>query len=554
MSPGIDDPPTWEELRSGVIPIRPQDRWDDGELPRAILHLDDHAALGGCELPLRLRCVARRRLHEAGASRAVALREVLLELLPQTLDHPCCAVLRVLAGQEPGSGGRTREERQRIAGDRLGPPRHPATPRTVRRRVKAECWPWLLDRLIELETEQRRASEGGAADLPPDPAAHLSAVGVDLGLELWADASRDAGVVMIWLPVAVDGRLALMPVRIPRRTILKAGGAALLAPIAGLLGASEHERVASVVSGHSRADIHAVEHFEALLAHFRKLDDLMGPRHLHGAVQSTLGVVDGLCDSAEPAVKRALLSVSAQYEQLNAWMWLDRGESAMAQSRHDRALARATESGNQPLAGYLLACKAEQALEEGDAGTAIVFALEAQSGKWALTPAVQALAAEREARARAIRGEADHCKRKLDDAARLLAKSTERGRTDEPPWIYYFGEEHLPAQRGICYARLGQAEAALSAFDEAIPNLPGEYVRNRAWYLFWSAKAYALGHDVEQAATVARDAVQILIDAGSDGVLNEARKLHAHLDQATSAPEVGELGELLMTTRDQAGT
>jgi len=554
MSPDTDDPPTWEELRSRVIPIGPQDRWDDGELPRAILHLDDHAALGGCELLVRLACVERRRLDEAGASRAVALREVLLELLPQTLDHPCCAVLRVLAGLEPGSAGRMREERQRLAGDRLGPPRHPATPRTVRRRVKAECWPWLLDRLIELETTERRALDAGASNPRPETTDQLSAAGVDLGLELWADASREADVVTIWLPVAVDGRLVLMPVRVPRRTILKAGGAALLAPIAGLFDAGEHERVASVVSGHSRADIHAVEHFEALLAHFRKLDDLMGPRHLHGAVQSTLGVVDGLCDSAEPPVRRVLLSVAAQYEQLNAWMWLDRGESAMAQRRHDRALARATESGNQPLAGYLLACKALQALEEGDPVTAMVLASEAQSGKWALTPAVEALAAEREARAWARTGKADDCERKLDDAARLLARSADQGRADEPPWIYYFVEEHLPAQRGVCYARLGQAGAAISVFDEALANLPGEYVRDRAWYLFWSAEAYALGNEPEQAATVARDAVRILIDAGSDGILDEARKLHARLDQATSVPEVQELGELLLTTSDQVST
>jgi hypothetical protein len=164
-SPDIAAVPSWEELRSCLIPNGPQDRWDDGELPRAILHLDDHAVLEGCELLVRLACVQRRSLDRTRSSRAVALREVLLELLPATLDHPCCAVLRVLAGLEPGSAGRGRDERQRIAGDRLGPARHPATPRTVRRRVKADCWPWLLDRLIERETKARRALEIGAVRL-----------------------------------------------------------------------------------------------------------------------------------------------------------------------------------------------------------------------------------------------------------------------------------------------------------------------------------------------------------------------------------------------------
>jgi tetratricopeptide (TPR) repeat protein len=552
--PEIAAAPTWEEMRSRLIPNRPQDRWDEGELPHAILHLDDHAALRSCALLLRLTCVQRRSLDGAMPSREVALREVVLELLPQTLDHPCCAVLRVLAGLEPGSAGRRREERQRLAGDRLGPPRHPATPRTVRRRVKADCWPWLLDRLIELETKHRRALDASAARLRSAATPQLSAVGVDLGLGLWADASPEADVAVFWLPVAMHGGLVLMPVRIPRRTLLKAGGAALLAPVAGLLDVSDHERVAAVVSGHSRPDMDSVGHFEALLAHFRKLDDLMGPRCVHGAVQSTVGVLDGLCDAAEPRVRQVLLSVCAQYDQLDAWMWLDRGGSATARRGYDRALARATESGNQPLAGYVLACKAKQAIEEGNPGTAVALASEAQSGKWALTPAVDGCAAELEARAWAISGEGDKCERKLDDAARLLARSSEQRRAEEPPWIYYFGEERLPVHRGICYARLGRADAAISLFDEAIANLPGEYVRDRAFYLFWSAQAYAHNNDPEQAATVAHDAVQILIDAGSDSVLNEARKLHARLDHAKSAPAVRKFGDLLQATSDQVST
>jgi len=546
-SPEIDPAPTWEELRSRLIPNSPQERWDDGELPRAILHLDDHAVLESCELLLRLASVQRRWLGDARPSRAVALRTVLLELLPEQLDHPYCGVLRVLAGLEPGSAGRRREERQRLAGDHLGPLRHPATPRAVRRRVKADCWPWLLDRLIELEAEERGALDASTAGPGSAVPLQLSAVGADLALGLWANASPEADVVMLWLPVSMHGRLILMPVQIPRRTILKAGGAALLAPIAGLLG-SDHERVAAVMGGTARPDMDSVQHFEALLAHFRKLDDLMGPRHVHGAVQSTLGVVDGLCDAAEPRTKHALLSVSAQYEQLNAFMSFDRGETVMAQSRFDRALARATESDNRPLIGYLLACKSEQALDDGEPATAIRLASEAQSDKWALTPAVAALAAVREARARAVRGEADACMRRLDDTTRLLAKSAALGRTDEPPWIYYFDEGHLATQRGTCYARLGHTDAAIAAYDHAITSLPGGYVRDRAWHRFRSAEAYAYGNDPEQAATVARDAVQTLIDAGSGRILGKARKLHARLAHAKSTPAVREFGDLLQTS------
>lgn len=184
--------PSWNELRSRLIPTTRQEHWDDGELPRAILHLHDHAALGGCELLLRLVSVQRRCLDEARVSRTVALREVLIELLPDTLDHPCCEVLRVLAGLEPGTAGRSRDARQRIAGDRLGTPQFPSAPRTVRRRTKAECWPWLLDRLIELETKERRACDASAATPRSAATAQLSAAGVNLDVGSWTSASPEA--------------------------------------------------------------------------------------------------------------------------------------------------------------------------------------------------------------------------------------------------------------------------------------------------------------------------------------------------------------------------
>ena len=145
------DHPSLPELRALLIPGPADDQWDRGELPRAVVHLESQSALRECHLLLRLACVARQSLDETEESRAVALREILLDLLPKDLDHPCCRVLRVLAGLEPGTAGRGREQRSQVAGSRIGTERHPATSRTVRRFARQRCWPWLLDRLIERE-------------------------------------------------------------------------------------------------------------------------------------------------------------------------------------------------------------------------------------------------------------------------------------------------------------------------------------------------------------------------------------------------------------------
>src|SRR6266849_1461637 len=198
------DHPSLPEFRAALIPGPDDDQWDRGELSRAVLHLEAQSELRACRVLLRLACVARRCLDETEESRAVALREVLLELLPKDLDDPCCRVLRVLAGLEPGTAGRGREQRQQVAGSRIGTERHPATSRTVRRFARQRCWPWLLDRLIEREVQERKAAPAGdrgsswsAQALPLEPPAAtyggLAPVPADL-------ARTIAAAQMLWMP------------------------------------------------------------------------------------------------------------------------------------------------------------------------------------------------------------------------------------------------------------------------------------------------------------------------------------------------------------------
>jgi hypothetical protein len=267
--------PSWEELRSRLIPTRRQERWDDGELPRAILQLHDHAALGDCELLLRLVCVQRRCLDEATASRTVALREVLIELLPDALDHPCCQALRVLAGLEPGTAGRSRDARQRIAGDRLGTPQFPAAPRTVRRRAKAECWPWLLDRLIELETRERRAFHASAATQRAAAAAQLS-------------AAQQKGVEP------------------------------------GALDADQQRRVAAALADARRYfDGPVVNYFRHQLDICVANDGQHGSTRTLPAVLGLLGAVDQHGPDVRPDVRRELLSFAACGAEFAGWLYRD---------------------------------------------------------------------------------------------------------------------------------------------------------------------------------------------------------------------------------------
>jgi hypothetical protein len=85
-------------------------------------------------------------------------------------------------------------------------------------------------------------------------------------------------------------------------------------------------------------------------------------------VQSSLDWINDLRMATWPPVRQALLAVSAQYEQFTGWLLEDRGDHAAAERAYDRAVKRTMQSGDQALPGYVLARKADQALNKGNQG------------------------------------------------------------------------------------------------------------------------------------------------------------------------------------------
>jgi tetratricopeptide (TPR) repeat protein len=458
--------PAWEELRSRLIPNGPQDRWDEGELPRAILHLDDHAVLEGCELLLRLTCVQRRSLEDARPSRAVALREVLLGLLPQTLDHPCCAVLRVLAGLEAGSAGRGRGERQRVAGDRLGPARHPATPRTVRRRVKADCWPWLLHRLIELETQDRRALD--------------------------ADAT----------------------------ILLRHGAAALLGPATGTFVAPTPARAADV-------DPEMVARLLDLRAALVQTDSLIGPGRLLATVCEQISLIQNHVAVAAAKVRTELLMVGALYAEFAGWLFDDAGQLTAGSAWSDQALGWAHAAGCADLVSYVLMRKAQQAMLVKQAGMVILFAQAAQRNGDRASDRVLASGAQQEAHGHALAGDERAATVALARAYDMVTDAPPPD--DRIQLAAHCDVSYLHAQRGSCMVRLDRPREAVGAFDEALSCWPTDYRRERGLYLARKSRALVSAGEPCEAAATGSEALDIARATGSARTLDELRDLDAAL-------------------------
>ncbi|MGH8909458.1 MAG: helix-turn-helix domain-containing protein [Egibacteraceae bacterium] len=356
----------------------------------------------------------------------------------------------------------------------------------------------------------------------------------------------DDDAVTVWVNATIGEVPAMIPVRLSRRQVLAAGGAALLALPAGLLDPDERGRIAAAVDAPGRADMAMVAHLETLLAHYRRLDDSIGGHRLLAPVRASLALVDHLRETARPPVRQALLSVSAQYLELTGWLCVDSEGHTAGQRAYGDALDRATEAGEHALARYVLMSQSEQAFHQRDAPSAVTLAQAAQAGEGRLTPAVAAWAADLAARAWALDGKPDACKRELDEATGLLAASAEAGRAGEPPWIYHFGEESLAGHQGVCLIELGDYRAGIEALDAALAALPDDWARDRASLLCRSATAHAGNNDPEQAGAVACEAARLAIPLGHTRSLTKLASLHAELTAAgKDPPAVRDLGDLL---------
>ncbi|MEA2587101.1 MAG: hypothetical protein QOH66_28 [Actinomycetota bacterium] len=344
--------PSLPNLRTVLIPGVDEDQWDTGELPRAVCHLESQSKLRECQVLLQLACVARRSLDETEESRAVALREVLLKLLPRDLDDPCCKVLRVLAGLEAGTAGRGREQRQQIAGSRIGSEHQPATSRTVRRFAKQRCWPWLLDRLIEREVQERKAAIADGANLPQASPATYGRLVPDPADVAWTLAAAQ----MLWMPEegwAGDLLLYHVTAALPqpaeewgrseddvkRRTFLLGVPAAFLS--------SRVRRWQPLWSRLEAAtlDVGALDELAGAVARDARLHDRLGSRTVEGLVTEHVRLATELLrESPPPALRPRLAAIASDAAREAGLVFHDQRQFLASQSYHRLATELAREA------------------------------------------------------------------------------------------------------------------------------------------------------------------------------------------------------------------
>jgi len=206
--------------------------------------------------------------------------------------------------------------------------------------------------------------------------------------------------------------------------------------------------------------------------------------------------------SAPGPLADRLVDLAAQYAQFLAWMCITTREHGAGLGWYDRAHDWALQAGDVNLAATSLSMKAHLAWSTGDPRRCIQMARAARWYEGHVTPGIQGMATQMGARGHALAGEANQARALLDKAEALIGRAAERPE-DEPPWMYFYGDEWFRLQRGMAEAHLGNWRVAAELLTSGLAALPESYRRDRAWYGACLASACAMAGDAERAESVA---------------------------------------------------
>jgi len=267
-------------------------------------------------------------------------------------------------------------------------------------------------------------------------------------------------------------------------------------------GADLYDRITRAVDNPPRVDVPVVEWLERTLAEHRRVNDTVGATPLLGLIRSQLSVVAGFTRSASGPLAGRLVDLAAQYAQFVAWMCIEIRDHGAGLAWYDRARDWAEEAGDANMAATTLSMKAHLAWSVHDARRCVQMA---QAARWydrQVTPGVQGMAAQMEARGHALAGDAGAARRLLDEAQELIGRAAGRPE-DEPGWMYFYGEDWFTLQRGMAELHLRNWQGAADLLSAGLAALPEWYRRDRAWYGACLASAHAGAGDAEQAGAVA---------------------------------------------------
>jgi len=307
---------------------------------------------------------------------------------------------------------------------------------------------------------------------------------------------------------------------VDRRQFLMGTGAllALSALPAGMSAAGERAHQADVVD-HLRREWHT------LVA----ADNHFGPAHAIHGVRTNLKMAGDALGKARGVDQQRILRLAAQYAESAAWLYEDLGDAAGASTWLQTAAVWAERAEHRDLSTWALVGRARQAILRHDAEMGLVLADKAIDATPASMPAIQAAALCYKAEALALKGDERLCQSALDRAERAASVvEVDPGADSTGGYASWCTLAYVSAQRGRCWQALSRPLRAIPLYADNLAAIPASYHRDRGWVLASLALAHARSQEPEQASMVAREAMSIAWETGSQRTATEVARV---LDQ-----------------------
>ncbi len=283
-----------------------------------------------------------------------------------------------------------------------------------------------------------------------------------------------------------------------------------------------------------RGDIAAVRAVGDL---FRALDQAYGGGHARQAL------VRYLESEAEPMLRgrygeqigRALFAAVADLTRLAGWTSFDIAAHGLAQRYFVQALRLSQAAGDRALGGYILVTMSQQAVHLGHGREAVQLARVAQQGVGTSAPAaVQSLLQAAEARGHGLLGDVRACTTALVRSERALAAA--RPGDELPAWARFFDEAQLADEFAHCYRDLQQWRPAAQHAEKSLRLRSPAYARSRIFCRMVLATARLGMGDLDEACTMATDALRAAGEMRSARTLEYVRDFHRRLTPYRGSP------------------
>ncbi|MBV6696141.1 regulator [Kitasatospora aureofaciens] len=283
-----------------------------------------------------------------------------------------------------------------------------------------------------------------------------------------------------------------------------------------------------------RGDIAAIRAVGDL---FRALD------HAYGGGHARQALVRYLESEAEPMLRgrygeqigRALFGAVADLTRLAGWTSFDIAAHGLAQRYFVQALRLSQAAGDRALGGYVLVTMSQQAVHLGHGREAVQLARVAQQGVGtAVPPVVQALLHAAEARGHGLLGDVRACTTALVRSERSLAAA--RAGDELPSWARYFDEAQLSDEFAHCYRDLQQWRTSAQHAEKSLRLRSPAYARSRIFCRLVLATARLGMGDLDEACTMATDALRAAAEMRSARSLEYVRDFHRRLTPYRGSP------------------